>query len=527
MGIALVAHRRYTMIMARFLGRSGEKRFSTLCSDLGITCNEPAEDDHGWDHIVEFPHEATPFVSADMQRALPACFVQTKSHESDGLHVRMRLSNAIKLARSPNPCFVVLMNLAADSTVPTWHAAHFWDNLIQRTLKRAREATRDGISEDDFNDMWFNFTMKEGDHHDGEALLAWMKETVRSVGGDYAAAKKVLVPPPDIVGTLTFGPLSSIGDLVDHALGLGGSLPTSQFSMVSRRLDVDLPFPMPDMDMHSASLRANASDICDIRMLGPDGIEIELQGEVIVPAIPGLPEDAYKYRFKTPLVDIIWWPNGRSSINGNFSETQRHTPFELEQILRFSSWAGQGAVDVRISVKDEPVFGAMAAMDPLSFREDLAYFAELIVPLRRVSRHLKARPPQISIMDMAGCERLELFHRFMTTSEMQASTAVPESQVIPNFTTGVGHGIVEVGEWLFAGIQTFPIRTQTRANGIWSLDFGRPILVASHAFEKGNSEAVARLNADYQRLAAAPGALALDDVLTSLDKKKLGQGISA
>lgn len=65
--------------MGRFTGRSGEKRFSALCSDAGVTCNEPREDEHGWDHVVEFPHVAQPGVPADLQRATPAVFVQTKS----------------------------------------------------------------------------------------------------------------------------------------------------------------------------------------------------------------------------------------------------------------------------------------------------------------------------------------------------------------------------------------------------------------------------------------------------------------
>jgi hypothetical protein len=111
--------------MSRFLGRSGEKRFSTLCSDAGVTCNEPREDDHGWDHIVEMPLEPTPGKTADMERPLPAIFVQTKSHEADGLTVRMKLSNALKLARSPNPCFAVLASITENRGAVRWHAVHF------------------------------------------------------------------------------------------------------------------------------------------------------------------------------------------------------------------------------------------------------------------------------------------------------------------------------------------------------------------------------------------------------------------
>jgi hypothetical protein len=115
--------------MIRFQGRSAEKAFSKLCSDNGVTCNGSDEDDHGWDHVVEFPNIALPGVSADMQRPTPAVFVQTKSHSAKGLKVTMKLSNAVKLALSPNPAFVVLRT-SSDSEVEgesVWYAVHFWD----------------------------------------------------------------------------------------------------------------------------------------------------------------------------------------------------------------------------------------------------------------------------------------------------------------------------------------------------------------------------------------------------------------
>ncbi len=82
----------YRWVIGRFAGRSAEKRFSTLCSDQGVTCNEPGEDDHGWNHIVEFPHRPVAGISADIQRPLPAVFVKTKNHKAEGLRVTMKLS---------------------------------------------------------------------------------------------------------------------------------------------------------------------------------------------------------------------------------------------------------------------------------------------------------------------------------------------------------------------------------------------------------------------------------------------------
>jgi hypothetical protein len=504
--------------MSRFLGRSGEKRFSLLCSDGGITCNPAIEDEHGWDHVVQFAHKPVAGVSADMQHRLPAIFVQTKSHEADGLQITMKLSNALSLAKSPNPCFVALATLPADSVVATWHAVHVWGELLERILKRAREESRDGTSEEDFNKKTFSFTMTEADLHHNKDLLPWIERNVRAVGPDYAAAKAALVPPPTIVGHIKIGPLNSIEELIDHTIGLTKHIPIQGFEMGARRLGVDiaLSFPVQDGAIFHASLHAHPAGQAGIRMRGPDGIVIDMVADVIVPPNLGLAQDSYKYRFRAPNVDIIWSPSGAATIDGHFDGQHRAPPQELVRALRFVSWAGQGDIDVRVSIEDEPTLGATARMNPLPDREDLTYLAALAEPLARVSQHLKAKIPAISINDVANAEHIEPFHRFVTATDMQANTVLDASAVIPEVSAGVAFGIIQVGEWVFAAIQRFPIIEQRRNGERWSIDFGKPVLLEPAAFSIGDVGMLERFKADYRRLASAPGVLPLDNALVAL-----------
>jgi hypothetical protein len=139
--------------MPRKLGRSGETRFANLVADyeLGATCNDSHEDEHGWDHVVEFDSHPSPGVPADLQTSIPAVFVQTKTRASfTSLKVTVKLSNALAFTRSNNPCFVVLVS-APPSEPPRFHAVHWWDELIARTLKRARELHREGVNESSFH----------------------------------------------------------------------------------------------------------------------------------------------------------------------------------------------------------------------------------------------------------------------------------------------------------------------------------------------------------------------------------------
>ena len=360
--IAFGATSVYSQRMVRNLGRSAEKRFSTLCSDLGVTCNPAIEDDHGWDHVVQFPHETVVGVSADMQPRLPAVFVQTKSHEADGLTVTMKLSNAVKFATSPNPCFVALATLPADSDVATWHAVHVWGELLERILRRAREESRDGTSEADINKKTFSFTMTGADLHHGQSILPWIAETVRRIGTNYAAAKTAIVPPPSLVGAIKIGPLSSIDELIDHTIGLTSDIPVQGFEMGARRLDVDIPLPLPVQGggTYRASMQAHPVATADIRMRGPDGNVVDLVADVIVPPNLGLTAESYRYRFRAANLDIVWSPSGAATIRGHFDEQERTSPQELKKTLSFVRWAGKGDIDVRVTIEDEVTLGATA-----------------------------------------------------------------------------------------------------------------------------------------------------------------------
>ncbi len=503
--------------MARFTGRSGEKRFSTLCSDLGITCNESVEDERGWDHIVELRHEAVPGVSADMAYRVPAVFVQTKSHEADGLSVTMKLSNAVNLARSPNPCFVVLMSLALDSVTPKWHAVHVWGALLERIMKRAREESRDGVPDDAFHTKYFSFTMTAQDQREEPALLPWIEHTVRSVGRDYGAAKAALSPPPDLVGEIKVGPLGSIGELVDHMIGLTKHIPISGVTMGLRRFGIDVPFPMPAGDVAFASLQSHPSDTCDIRLRGPDGTVVELVGDVIAPPDLGLPEESYKYRFRAPNLDIVWSPAGEATINGHLNFQDVDTPAAIEKALLLMSWAGQGPIDIRIVIRDRPALGASAMINPIEDRQGFADLAAVTGSLVRVSRHLKAEVPMVTIAQIDAAEHLVTFHNFIETAGMRMSVELPDDVVVREPTAGVGFGILPVGSWMFAAVQRFPIVQQRREGGLWTIEYGKPVLLDTFAFPIGDADTLEHFKDAYRRNASATGAIALDNVLVALE----------
>lgn len=511
--------------MSRFIGRSGEKAFSYLCSRYGVTCNQAHEDDHGWDHVVEFPHVPEPQIPADLQAALPAVFVQTKSHESDGLEVRMKLSNALKLARSTNPCFVLLATISADGTGVSWHAVHFWSGLMERVLRRVRETSRDGIPETELHQHWFSFTMTSEDARSEHDLLPWIQRAVREVGRDYAAAKAALyadlgLEGPRFGGTLQLGPLSSADELIDHQLGLTHSVPLVGVSLHDRRFGIEMPLPLPEFEKATAHLRANPVDTCTVRVRGPDGVEFELQGELTFASLPGLPMERAKARIRTPVLDIIWAFSGQSSFKVHINTAERRSPAELEQVCRLVSWGGQGPVDVQVSVRDERLLGAELLVDAAPDQPGYARLAHLVEPLVRVSRHLKSKVPMVSIEEVDDSTGVELFHRFLTGTEIQANTIIAPGEQVPQVDHAVGFGLVAVGAWRFGALAKWPIIQQERTEERWSIKFGAPTFLESYAFDQTDEGALTCLHDDYRRYATRSGALPLDNVLVFLARKE-------
>ena len=89
-------------------GRPAQDEFKLLCSQRNITCNPSLEDDHGWDFIVEIQASGSDELLADKVPAPRQVLVQDKSAKNKSAQTRIKLSNALKFAKTALPSFVVL-----------------------------------------------------------------------------------------------------------------------------------------------------------------------------------------------------------------------------------------------------------------------------------------------------------------------------------------------------------------------------------------------------------------------------------
>lgn len=452
-----------------------------------------------------------------MQRGVPAVFVQTKSHKADGLRVTMKFSNALKLARSPSPCFVLLLSRAEDGA-EHWHAVHFWKELIGRALKRAREASRDGVPEDRFNKQSFSFAMKDADRRSADELLPWIARTVGAVGPDYAVAKQALHGGQDIVGMLSVGPLGSIDELVDHQLGLTPSIPMASVEFSLRRFGVDLPFPLPipKGPTSFATIHSRPSATCDIRLRGPDGTVVEMTGEVIAPSLPNIPEGKRKVRIRARFFDIIWLSSGELQFKAHFDTRAKAPIAELEKMARFLSWSDQGEIDLKIWVDGNMILGAVSRLDPLEGREVYGAVADQAHFLTTLAADLRAEKPQIAMDDILDSEEADGLARFLATETLDMNLELVDGQEWHEIDHAIASGAGAYGDWIFAAIQRYPVLKQARDGANVKITLGKPVLLERYAFHRTNAERVERVTGDFRRYVGKPGVLGLENIVSKL-----------
>ncbi|MGB3464989.1 MAG: hypothetical protein WBA74_06960, partial [Cyclobacteriaceae bacterium] len=95
-------------------GQHGENLFAARCTapnaQADAVINPSLNDEHGWDHVVEIELPQAVARPADLRTPVLACYAQIKTTRGTKPKTTVKLSNALKAARSPAPSFVFLFH---------------------------------------------------------------------------------------------------------------------------------------------------------------------------------------------------------------------------------------------------------------------------------------------------------------------------------------------------------------------------------------------------------------------------------
>ena len=280
--------------MGQRSGRAAQDEFKLFCSRAEITCNSSSEDDHGWDFLIEIEPLREARAPADKQGGIRKAFVQVKSTHGKSPKTRMKVSNALKLAKDELPCFVVLFhyNSTGGNRI---YVQHFWTELIERALKRGRQVSVKGK---DTHKSWMEIRFSEQDEKSADPV-GWISSVVRECSDEYSAEKRSLYQKlgyenRNYRAEVTFGPLSGVEEIVDHELGLTDSLPVSRVRLIDSQFGIDSPEPILDSEHARMQIRRSDNIYCNVVLQKADGELISFEAVMKLPGMLNLPSDKFK-----------------------------------------------------------------------------------------------------------------------------------------------------------------------------------------------------------------------------------------
>jgi hypothetical protein len=116
------------------------------------------------------------------------------------------------------------------------------------------------------------------------------------------------------VGTFTFDETVKDEDFVDMMLGRVKDLPVERIAMRENRFRM----PGPQVTPHNParlSVVATPHETCQVIVGAADcGAELTLEGELYTPGIPDLPEELFRFRVQTRLMEVVMHPKGASTV---------------------------------------------------------------------------------------------------------------------------------------------------------------------------------------------------------------------
>ena len=330
-----------------------QSSFEVLCDVADVTKNPSIQDREGWDYIVEFARARISGLPHDRQPGNATVRVQIKSKTDGKPTASIKLSNALRFANEPDPCFIALWWRNVDHSQERIYARHFDKALIEATLRRAREAERDGKK--DLNRLRLSIAFDDKDDHTDD-LIPWIRSIGDTDPHDYANQKRQLASELGfergrIGGTVTL-PLDDVQKLIDAAVGLPTSPADVEIAFGDKRFDIVSPIFKGKPDVFNLNAIPQPGQLT---FQNEAGRAATFAGEVRRFGIEDLPLETTRATFTSPCISgILRGPE--FNISYNFSGGDVHPLDRLQNLARFMVIsADRCTVALTLDEQDEPL----------------------------------------------------------------------------------------------------------------------------------------------------------------------------
>jgi hypothetical protein len=436
--------------MSKNPAKSAEHYFAMLCTDAGVTCNRSSDEDiAGWDYILHFPIEPNNILPMDEQPGAESALVQVKSINGHPFSVRIKLSNAQRMAKESLPYFIVLVvGHEPDRRVL---ARHFWVSEIESALKRVREAEASG-QHDRLNRQRITFQLTDADDHTND-LLDWMQSTIRGISGDYRSSKNEITKTIGFEKNCARVELSISGsrdEYVDWELGIGEQPAISSYTFSRERFGIAIPDQLLNAPGGTISVKPEGQP-CLLTLRHQSAVaKITFAGRLYVSRIASNVTEDPTWRANFGNISITRRAN-QAIATFNFDFSERKKLQDLIGWVTVLSWPSSGNIDATILAGGVTLELGAFAFPQAADVEAWKAMAKWTGSLQNLVDAVPGSNPEISISDLQNAShRLQYFHDVFVGGSMKIETDYDEKD---DPTRAIIYRVkCSVGSWCFYAI---------------------------------------------------------------------------
>lgn len=494
-------------------GRSGEKRFSVLCSDAGLTCNESVEDDFGWDMLVEFPPRPQPLLAIDQRAIQTKVSVQIKTTKGAGRSVTISLDNALRYAKSPLPTFIVLVVLSSGGSA-RYFVKHVWTPVIGAWLLAAREADAREVRAT--NKERVSVTFDDSDEHSDDPL-AWIENQVAAVAHPYATAKTHLCETIGFensrgVAKITFeadGP----DEFLDLQLGLGMGLRAHRFVFTSERFGILAARPEIDLKDVLVVLTPEGTPAIQ-RFEFPSGRRIAVSATTYRAAAAAEDGIIHRMRVETRCLDLIFGRLERIQVKARLQVADRVSPSDIRLFANLRATPPGRPIGLELEIDGKTFDIGSITIDDDADTTGWSELAMAMDALDAISASAARTLPDMSIGELnVAADELEILSALASERRMHIDFT-PTPAAPKSFKWFLAYSVATVGENCFAAVVRRPVIRSARRKKRRQIYFGPSQILHATWRERTHFDLTAvqsAYNDQLERLASEGHIMALGD----------------
>lgn len=474
-------------------GRHGEVYFESLCqnpnSKIDAVINRSQNDLHGWDHVIDItPLNVEHNLPHDLRDHLYQSFVQIKTTRQKYPTTSVKLSNALKSAKSSFPTFVFLLHYIKGRDTPVIYGKHIWLYEIEDTLRRAREA--ESLSKA-INKIIVPIKYASSDVIK-VSPAEWMHEKIISCGGsNYAAEKLKIIQTVGYEGTGKVGTFNlsvpKLDDLVSFELGITKELPFEDFVLFDERFGIKSKNPIEKVDKGFVSILPEGRNVTmQISDGGDNNIKFPALAYTPISVKPG--DCSYRIRVAAGFIKILTEPNsGKSKFNIKWDSHERIYFYQQKGFLSYLSWSQGKPVQIKLSHDYGNLFTGFVnkSTDSLTWPSqylNICNYIEFLIDNERL-KDLKLSLTEIS----------DIANHIHKMSQMWSAGAIRYDislyEALDPFKSIVGYTYGKVGDIIFGAIHTFDVRLVSVEGNKYSYYLYPPKTFDKFCYTHSNKEA--------------------------------------